>query len=194
MIQRKLIVGLGNPGKNYEGTRHNLGFLVVDRIAEDLKLKFKSCSFTEAVAVEDKANHGFFLKPMTFVNQSGLALRAFADYYKVEPQDILVVCDDLSLAFGDLRIRANGSPGGHNGLKSITEHLGTQDFSRLRLGIAHPGDKAKVVDYVLEDFSTREKKQLNGFIDEAAECCLVWLNKGIHQAMNQYNSNRRKEK
>ena len=192
MKESKLIVGLGNPGKNYEGTRHNLGFLTIDKLAENLKLKFKPCSFTKGLAAEDRTNQLFLLKPMSYVNASGEVVKAAAERYKTAPENILVICDDLNLNFAEIRIRPKGSTGGHNGLKSIAQYLGTSDFARLRLGIEHPGHKAKVVEYVLEEFDSRERKILEEFVSEAALCGLEWLNEGIKQTMNRYN--RRKEK
>lgn len=193
MKPHKLIIGLGNPGKEYELTRHNLGFLTLDYLAANADVKFKNCSFTQAVYAQDKVNDAWLFKPMTYVNNSGIAVKAFAEYYKISVQEILVVCDDLSLDFGQLRVRRDGSPGGHNGLKSIVDHTHSREFNRLRMGIAHPGQKKGVVDYVLSDFDKDEQKHLKGFIKEAAACCQVWMNQGIQQAMNQYNGRKEKE-
>lgn len=172
-------------------TRHNLGFLVVDRLAEEFHLKWSHCSFTKADAAHDKEKGVYLLKPLNFMNNSGVAIEAFRSKYDIALEDILVVCDDLNISFGEIRIRPQGTSGGHNGLKSVIEKLGSQDFSRLRLGIAHPGHKDKVVDYVLESFTKEEKKELKEFIEEAAQCCLTWFNEGTQEAMNHHN--RRKE-
>jgi PTH1 family peptidyl-tRNA hydrolase len=190
-LATKLIVGIGNPGKDYAWTRHNLGFLVVDYLAQEFRIKWSHCSFTKADSAHDKAKDFYLLKPLNFVNNSGIAVEAFQKKYNILTEDILVVCDDLNLDFKDMRVRPSGTSGGHNGLKSIKEKLESQNFARLRLGIAHPGHKDKVVDYVLEEFTKEEKKELKDFIEEAAKCCQTWLNDGIQEAMNHYN--RRKE-
>ncbi len=194
MSDDKLIVGLGNPGKDYELTRHNLGFLVVEEIVQRWKLKLKSCSFTKALTANGINENGdiHLLMPTTYVNNSGSAVSDFLRYKKLSLENILVVCDDINLSFGEMRLKKCGSAGGHNGLKSIISILGTDDFARLRLGVGHPGSKEKVVQFVLEDFSKDESKNLDGFIDQAADCCLQWIENGINKAMSDYNK-RKKE-
>lgn len=134
----KLIVGLGNPGKEYEKTRHNIGFMVLDAIADELQAQFCDMSRWSADTTEFQV-HGekvVLLKPLTFMNKSGQAVGTFAHYYKLEPKDIWVVSDDIDMPLGRIRVRHEGSSGGHNGLKSIIEHLGTENFTRIRLGVA----------------------------------------------------------
>jgi len=189
LSELRLIVGLGNPGKNYEYTRHNLGFLVIRRLAEKLKLKFELSSLTNGLTAEGTFEDTAvcLLMPLTYMNNSGVAIRQIMTNKKLLPEDVLVICDDFHLNFEQIRLRAKGSDGGHNGLGSIIRHLGTEQFARLRMGIGQPTNKKDTVDYVLEEFNKKEKKSLDNFIDEAISCCLTWLRKGIHVAMDQYN-------
>ncbi len=191
MSEKYLIVGLGNPGREYEWTRHNLGFLVIEKLAESYSVKFKKSSLTNGVTAEVKMDgkNLFLLMPTTYMNHSGLAIRALIEKKEIDLKNLLVVCDDVSIPFHHMRIRPKGSSGGHNGLKSIAQHLHTDEFSRLRLGVGHPGEN--MVDFVLGEFNRTEKKELPQFIDESKEACLVWLNNGIQRAMELVN--RRKE-
>lgn len=189
MTESRLIVGLGNPGKEYEHTRHNLGFMVVRRVVENIGSRFQHSSFIKGlvaeVRVEEKRLYG--LLPMTYMNHSGAAVKGMLDKKGLRPQEMLVVSDDLSLDFGQIRIRERGSDGGHNGLRSVIGSLGTRDFARLRMGIGAAPEGHDAADYVLGGFSRSEKKELEGFVDQAAECCLVWLRDGISKAMDQFN-------
>lgn len=165
MNRIRLIVGLGNPGREYESTRHNVGFWWVDELARRENLSFKSDSKFHAQLVRGTF-HGqevWLLKPQTFMNLSGRAVGAVAQFYKIAPAEILVVHDELDLQPGIARLKTGGGHGGHNGLKDIIAHLGTKDFWRLRLGIGHPGDRAEVSNYVLND-PRREEREL---IDDA---------------------------
>lgn len=167
MTAIRLIVGLGNPGREYETTRHNVGFWWVDELARSEKLDFRSEAKFHGLAVHGQL-HGhevFLLKPQTFMNVSGRAVGALAQFYKIAPAEILVAHDELDLAPGVARLKMGGGHGGHNGLKDIIAHLGTKDFWRLRLGIGHPGDRAEVVNYVLND-PRREEREL---IEEAMQ-------------------------
>ena len=188
-----MIVGLGNPGKDYEYTRHNLGFLVVENLAKHYQLKFSSSSLTKGLVTEGhiEGQPVLLLLPTTYVNHSGLAVKPIVQKKEISSSDLLIVCDDLAIDFGQIRLRAKGSDGGHNGLTSIIEHLGTQEFPRLRLGIGRPPAPQDTVDYVLGKFNKEERKELNHFINEATECCLVWLRDGTNKAMGQFN--RRKD-
>lgn len=187
-----LIAGLGNPGKEYENTRHNAGFLVLDTLAQklgaDLSERKHRALCGKAVIGGQKV---VLLKPQTYMNSSGESIRAAADYYKVPPEDILVVYDDISLAPGQLRIRAKGSAGGHNGIKSIIAHLGTQEFPRVKVGIGEKPPRMDLADYVLGHFSSGEKKIMEEAAKEAADAICEIVNVGIEQAMNDHN--RRKE-
>ncbi|MBN1870170.1 MAG: aminoacyl-tRNA hydrolase [Candidatus Omnitrophica bacterium] len=189
----RLIVGLGNPGKDYEHTRHNLGFLVVRRLAEKLRLKFSRSSLTKGMTAKGvfEGETLWLLAPLTYVNDSGVAVSQFMSKKDLSSDDILVVCDDFHLDFEQIRLRARGSDGGHNGLSSVIQHLGTEEFARLRMGIGCPPDSRDTVDYVLGEFKKTEEARLKGFVDEAVSCCLIWLRQGINAAMGRHN--RRKE-
>jgi PTH1 family peptidyl-tRNA hydrolase len=170
----RLIVGLGNPGREYENTRHNVGFWWVDELAQAQKLIFKNESKFHGLSARGQL-HGhevLLLKPQTFMNVSGRAVGALAQFYKIAPAEILVVHDELDLPPGIARLKTGGGHGGHNGLKDIIAQLGTKDFWRLRIGIGHPGDRAEVSNYVLND-PRREEREL---IDEAMQKAQVVAN------------------
>jgi peptidyl-tRNA hydrolase, PTH1 family len=184
----KIIFGLGNPGKNYEFTRHNIGFVVLDFIAKKLSLeftKFYDVSLNLKTNIENESV--IFSKPITFMNLSGTAVRKNMDYYKVEPKDILVIVDDINLELGNIRFREKGSAGGHNGLKSIIEHLGTNDFSRLRIGISAPANKKHIPDFVLSKFSQAEKETTLLTIEKSFEIIELWLNNKTDEIMQKFH-------
>lgn len=167
MTAIRLIVGLGNPGREYETTRHNAGFWWVDELARQQNLNFKSEAKFHGLAARGQL-HGhevLLLKPQTFMNVSGRAVGALAQFYKITPAEILVVHDELDLQPGVARLKMGGGHGGHNGLKDIIAHLGTKDFWRLRFGIGHPGERSEVVNYVLND----PRREERGLIDEAMQ-------------------------
>lgn len=167
MSSIRLIVGLGNPGREYENTRHNAGFWWLDEFARMHNLNFRSEAKFHGQAARGQL-HGhevFLLKPQTFMNVSGRAVGALAQFYKIAPGEILVVHDELDLPPGSAKLKLGGGHGGHNGLKDIIAHLGTKDFWRLRLGIGHPGDRSEVANFVLND-PRREERAL---IDEAMQ-------------------------
>jgi peptidyl-tRNA hydrolase, PTH1 family len=163
----RLIVGLGNPGREYETTRHNVGFLWVDELARLQKLGFKSEAKFHGLTARGQlhGNEVLLLKPQTFMNVSGRSVVALVQFYKIEPAEILVVHDELDLPPGVARLKMGGGHGGHNGLKDIIAQLGTKDFWRLRIGIGHPGDRAEVSNYVLND-PRREEREL---VEEAMQ-------------------------
>ena len=166
----RLIIGLGNPGREYETTRHNVGFRWVDEFARLHNLSFKNETKFHGLAARGQL-HGremLLLKPQTFMNVSGRAVGALAQFYKIAPAEILVVHDDLDLPPGVARLKLGGGHGGHNGLKDIIAHLGTGDFWRLRLGIGHPGERAEVVNFVLND----PRKEERGLIEQAVQRAL----------------------
>ena len=167
MTPPALIVGLGNPGSEYEDTRHNVGFWFVDRLAADLRVPLAAQGrfFGRIGRQEDL----WLLEPTTYMNRSGQAVAALARFYRIAPEEILVVHDDLDLAPGAIRMKQGGGNGGHNGLKDIQAHLATPDFWRLRLGIGHPGDRNEVIDYVLRA-PRREEREL---IEQALDRCLL---------------------
>ncbi len=183
-----IIAGLGNPGREYENTRHNAGFMVLDALADklgaDISERKHKALCGKAVIGGQKV---ILLKPQTYMNSSGESIRAAADYYKVAPEDILVIYDDISLAPGQLRIRAKGSAGGHNGIKSIIAHLGTQEFPRVKVGIGEKPLRMDLADYVLGHFSEGEKRIMADAVKEAADAVCEIVNVGIEQAMNDHN-------
>ncbi len=191
----RLVVGLGNPGKRYQNTRHNVGFRVVDRVASELGTEITRRHFESLAAeVRDGDEKVVLLKPETFMNLSGQAVRAAMDWYKLTPADLLVVCDDLNLPAGKLRARAKGSPGGQKGLESIVAHLGTDDFARLRIGIGNPGQASDWARYVLEPIPVAEAERLERAIERGAEAALVWARKGLEVCMNRYNADPKEPK
>ncbi|PIU62807.1 MAG: aminoacyl-tRNA hydrolase [Armatimonadetes bacterium CG07_land_8_20_14_0_80_40_9] len=184
----KLVVGLGNPGRLYRDTRHNLGFKVVDKLSKKFALKIKKRRFGAKFGeVRIKKEKIILVKPLTFINLSGEAVSHFCRYFKLKPSSLLVICDDLNLSLGKLRIRSNGSAGGHKGLHSIIEKLGTKDFARLRIGIGNPPPDENAVDFVLSEFSREEKTFIEQSIALATEAVEVIIAEGIEVAMRKYN-------
>jgi PTH1 family peptidyl-tRNA hydrolase len=185
------VIGLGNPERRYTGTRHNVGFEVVDRLAQDLGVQFKSGLGEFLIAQGSFRDHALALvKPLTFMNESGLAVTEIRDHFGARSEDLLVVCDDFQLPLGQLRLRLRGSDGGHNGLYSIIYHLQTEDFPRLRCGIASsrmPADKNQMADFVLARFGAEELPIVNEMIPQAKDACLCALTDGLTNAMNVYN-------
>ena len=167
----KLIVGFGNPGARYNFTRHNFGFLALDFYAKVNDLSWTEKPKWHAIIAEDKANDRIFVKPQTFYNDQGTCIRAISDFYKIAPQDILIICDDFNLPFGAIRFRERGSAGGNNGLKSTIQHLGTEDFPRLRLGTENDELRKQIgdVDFVLSKFTQEEHEKLPEILGEIAK-------------------------
>ena len=186
----KLIVGLGNPGREYRDTRHNVGFLVADEIARrhQLTLAMAPAQVPETfVAKRFGVDPMLVAKPLTFMNRSGDAVAALTRYYEVAPADLLTVVDEAALPFGRLRARARGSAGGHNGLKSVIERLGTTEFPRLRLGVGRGDPRRDLADHVLAKFEQAEREGLEEFIVRAADAAEMFAVAGIDQVMNVYN-------
>lgn len=182
-----LIVGLGNPGRRYHNTRHNAGFMVVDRLHQMLPGGTSRSRFqAEYIETRDRDTKIVLAKPQTFMNESGVAVGQLARWFKVPRDRVLIIYDELDLPFGTIRLRGDGSAGGHNGMKSIISHLRSQEFARLRVGIGRPPVGA-TVPYVLSAFSSSERVELPTAIDLAAEAALAWLRDGIVSAMNEYN-------
>lgn len=184
-----LLVCLGNPGDKYENTRHNAGFLVADKLSERQnkpiqRLKFKALTNILTIGGEK----ALIMKPITYMNLSGEAVRPAADFYKIPPERILVVSDDTALALGRLRIRAKGSAGGHNGLKSIIQHLGTDQFPRLRVGVGEkPHPDYDMADWVLGKFAGEDKKVIDAAVKRAADAIECILKEGIDRGMGKFN-------
>lgn len=183
-----IIAGLGNPTKEYAGTRHNVGFEVIDRLAEDCRI---DVSMRKHKAICGKGyidgQKVILCKPQTYMNLSGESLREMADYYKVAPEDIIVIFDDISLDPGQLRIRAKGSAGGHNGIKSIIAHLGTQEFPRVKVGVGEKPKGWDLADYVLSRFGSEDRKLMDEAVKEAGEAVRLMIGEGVDKAMNKYN-------
>lgn len=184
----KLVVGLGNPGARYRGTRHNVGFDVVDRLADRHGLRFQPWK-TVAETAEWRRPEGrvWFVKPTTFMNLSGEAVSALVGFYKVELPDILVVCDDVNLPVGRLRARPEGSDGGNNGLASISASLGTEQYSRLRIGVGRGDPQRDLADHVLSRCSAEDAPVIDAALERAAEAVGVWIDEGIARVMNGFN-------
>jgi PTH1 family peptidyl-tRNA hydrolase len=184
----KLIVGLGNPGTRYRFTRHNVGFLVIDHLADKLDISLGQKKF-DAFYGKGKigATPVMLAKPQTFMNLSGYAVQRLLDYFNVEVKDLIVVHDDLDLPFQSIRLKSGGGHGGHKGLMSIIEQNGTGDFSRIRLGIGKPAHKGLVDSYVLELFSREEMEHLPNIVEQASQAIMELLSSGIQAAMNQYH-------
>lgn len=183
-----LIVGLGNPGKEYEKTRHNVGFMFVDFLADAYNATFKLDKKHQAMIAEIKigSNKCYLLKPMTYMNLSGIAVRSFSDYYKIPATEILIVVDDLALDTGMIRIRKNGSSGGHNGLKSIFSQMATENIARLRIGI-NTNKTIDTKDYVLGRFSKTDEEQIKKTVSLSTNIISDFSDKGIDYIMNKYN-------
>jgi len=184
-----MIVGLGNPGRRYEGTRHNAGFLVADSLAAQFRIPLDQKKFTAVCGQgEIGGRRVMILKPQSFMNLSGEAVRKFFDYFKMErTEDIIVVHDDLDLPFGVLRLKAGGGHGGHRGLASVIQHLGSRDFLRVRIGIGKPVEKGMAEHYVLEPFSAIEAMHLAGVVTTAGQAVEKIISAGMQAAMNKYN-------
>lgn len=190
----KLIVGLGNPGKKYEATRHNIGFVVVSALADKWKIKLNSKVFKSFVG------KGKFFKedviialPQCYMNNSGEVVAPLLSRKKVKLKDLLVICDDVNLSLGIMRIRAKGSSGGHKGLESIIGRLGTGEFSRLRMGIGEKGLKGNLSDYVLLPFDKNEKQILGEVVNSAVSCCEIWIREDTERAAHYFNVKNRKD-
>lgn len=184
----KLVVGLGNPGPKYEQTRHNVGFMVLDYLAAAPGVSSWKNRFQGETAEALESDHQvLYLKPQTFMNLSGRSVRQAVDFYKVSLDQVLVICDDLTLPLGKIRLRTKGTHGGQNGLRNIQEMLGSTEYPRLRLGIGSPGEYEDAADYVLGRFRSTEKAACEEMISLAAQAALLWVREGIEPAMNRYN-------
>lgn len=184
----KLIIGLGNPGKEYEHTHHNVGFATIDLLAEKWNIPLNQQKFNALYGMAHRPEGKvMLLKPLTYMNLSGEAVRSMMDYFDVDVEDIVVIYDDLDLEKGKLRLRQKGSAGGHNGIKSLIQHIGTQNFNRIRIGISRPPAGMKVPDYVLSRFSKEEQSLMQDAFRRAADACEYWLEKPFIEVMNRFN-------
>lgn len=182
-----LIVGIGNKGAEYENTRHNIGFKVVEKVAEKIDTSFKSGSFGWIAEGKYKGRKVILLKPDTYVNLSGNAVKFWMQKEKIPIENILVVTDDLALPFGTLRLKGKGSDAGHNGLKNIQAMLGTQNYARLRFGISSDFERGKQIDYVIGEWDEAEKEKLSERTDLFADAVLSFVFAGLNNTMNSFN-------
>jgi len=182
-----LIVGLGNMGGEYDNTRHNIGFDVVDYLAEWGETTFKNDTLGDVAEIKHKGRTLVLLKPSTFMNRSGKAVNYWGQKKKIIPANLLVIVDDMNLKFGQLKLKAKGSDGGHNGLKDITQVLGTSAYTRLRVGIGNDFHKGQQVDFVLGKWNEKEKKDLPAIIKNSAEAVKSYATIGLGHTMNQFN-------
>lgn len=189
-----LIAGLGNPTKEYDKTRHNVGFSVIDVLADKYRIdvsekKHKALCGRGAI----EGQKVILVKPQTFMNLSGESIREVVDYYKIEAEDIIIIYDDISLEPGQLRIRLKGSAGGHNGIKNIIAHLGSQEFPRIKVGVGAKPPRMDLADYVLSRFSKEEQPLMEDAFKEAAEAAVMMMTEGAEKAMNHYNTKKKKD-
>ncbi|MDE6554234.1 MAG: aminoacyl-tRNA hydrolase [Muribaculaceae bacterium] len=186
-MKRYLIVGLGNIGPDYVGTRHNAGFMTVDVLAQRAGAAWISCRYGDMAMVKVKNCELMLLKPSTFMNLSGVAVRYWMNHEKLPLENLLVVVDDLALPFGTIRLKQRGSDGGHNGLKNIASELGNTNYARLRIGVGNEFTRGHQIDFVLGTFTPDEKKKLPAILDKAADCVQAYCLSGPAFAMNHFN-------
>ncbi len=185
-----IIAGLGNPGRKYARTRHNIGFMVIDRLAEEYNISLTQKKFENLLGMGEIGNTKVILtKPMAYMNLSGPPIMQLIKYYKLKTDHVLVVHDDIDILFGNLKIKANGGHGGHNGLRSIIGVMGGGDFSRIRVGIGRPDTRIEVTDHVLGKFAANELKQLDSVLSCAVQAAHTIINEGITLSMNKFNRN-----
>ncbi|PYI50220.1 aminoacyl-tRNA hydrolase [Paenibacillus flagellatus] len=185
----KWIVGLGNPGAAYRNNRHNVGFMVLDRAAERWGITIGQNKFKAQIGEGHvKGQKVYLIKPMTYMNLSGESMRAFMDFYKVPLEDCVVVYDDLDTPFGQIRLRYQGSAGGHNGIKSIIQHMGTQTFDRIRVGVSRPAPGFNIADYVLADFTKEEAKTLPDIVEKSVDALEFALEHDFNKTMAKFNA------
>jgi PTH1 family peptidyl-tRNA hydrolase len=186
----KLVVGLGNPGEPYRGTRHNVGFEILDRLVDRHVTAGWRTAPADALEARWRRPDGdpvLLVKPLTFMNLSGRAVQALSHFYRVPAGDLLIVCDDVHLPLGRLRARASGSEGGHNGLRSVAEALGTIDYPRLRVGVGRGDDRRDLADHVLARFDADERRAIDEAVARAADAVEMWTDEGLAKMMNTFN-------
>ena len=184
----KIIVGLGNPGKEYEKTRHNAGYRVLDKVADKLGIDVNKSKFKGIYGSKGMLDRKVILcKPTTYMNLSGDCVIELLKYYKADVEDLIVIYDDIDIDVGKIRIKPSGSPGTHNGMKDITKKIGSKDFIRVRIGTGKPSDDRDLADYVLGKFDKSEEKIIEDTIEKASDAVLDIINNGIQDAMNKYN-------
>ena len=190
----KAIIGLGNPGMKYAGTRHNIGFDAVTAIADKYNLSINNKKFKGVYADGHIAGEKVLLvQPQTYMNLSGECVREVADFYKLNPDEIIIICDDINLDVGRLRIRKKGSAGGHNGLKNIIAHLGTEEFPRIRVGVGEKTEGWDLADYVLARFDKASEPVIREALANVVGAVETWISEGIDAAMNRFNVSAKKK-
>jgi PTH1 family peptidyl-tRNA hydrolase len=183
-----LLIGLGNPGREYANTRHNFGFMLIDRLAVRLNARGMKVQSKAIVMDARYEEHKLILaKPQTYMNLSGQSVQGLVHFYKVPLANLMILSDDLDLPFGTIRIRASGGPGGQRGLSSILEKLGTKDIPRMRLGIGRPPGRMEPADYVLQNFPRDDMQNISEILDRAADAALEFVTNGLNAAMNKFN-------
>ncbi len=187
-MKKFLIVGLGNPGAEYKYTRHNIGFLAADRLAEKLNASFKTGRYGDIAIANYRGKRFIILKPSTYMNLSGKAIRYWLEKEKIDKNNLLVITDDVNLDFGTIRLRAKGSDGGHNGLKSIQELIGGHQYPRLRFGIGNDYPRGGQVDYVLGKWTEEQIKELPGLLDKISDAVINFAQEGLQRTMNKFNT------
>lgn len=186
----KLVVGLGNPGRKYEDTRHNIGFMVAAQLCREYGGAAPSKKFDgETCEIHIGSEKTLVLCPHTYMNASGQSVRKAYDFFKLNPEDVILICDDLNLASGRIRVRRGGSAGGQKGLADTIAHLGTDQFPRLRIGIDRPPANWQVIDYVLGNFSEEERPEIELAVMRSCDAISCWVKEGIGEAMSRFNSN-----
>jgi len=188
-----LVVGLGNIGAEYAATRHNIGFMILDAWAQASNVVFEPGRYGDQAIVHDKGREIHLLKPSTYMNLSGNAVRYWLQKLGIPPEQLLIICDDINLPFGTIRLRASGRPGGHNGLENIEELLGTQAYPRLRIGIGNEYSEGQLVDYVLGELRPEQREQIPALAEKIVGGVRTWCFLGIERAMNQLNTRPNKE-
>lgn len=184
----KCIIGLGNPGRKYENTRHNIGFMVIDELLRRYQTTLSREKFNGLYTIEHiKQEKVLFVEPQTFMNRSGECIRPLIDYFNIDLDNVLVIYDDLDLPIGKIRLRQQGGHGGHNGIRSLIDHLGTKKFKRIRVGIGRPTQQMSIVDYVLQRFSSDQLDGVNESIMQSADACEQWFKDDFSQVMNVFN-------
>ncbi len=185
---RYLVLGLGNPGEEYADTRHNVGFMVADRLADDLGVSLSETSLSSVWGEGKTGGIGFILaKPLTFMNRSGIAAKKLLSHFGLEPRNLVAVYDDIDLEFGKIRVRTKGGSGGHLGVASIIEELRTEEFPRVRIGIGRPSGRKEVAEYVLEPFPSSQLEEVAVVVSRAAEAVAYLIAHGVEAAMREYN-------
>ena len=184
----RLIVGLGNPGPKYAGTRHNFGFAAVDQVARSLHTELKQHKYNSLYSLTSiKGEQVMLVKPLTFMNRSGEAVRHWCDFYRLDPDQVLVIYDDMDVDLGRIRIRPSGSAGSHNGMKSLIQHLGSQEFGRVRLGIGPQPVAMDAADFVLQKFKPMEWERVKQVTELLPDIVVCWSHEGLTEAMNRFN-------